>query len=62
MRLILVGAVIFGFAALVRLVPTIAHKQDERVISVNRTLKPVLSIMMVGGLLIMTVGGITLLV
>lgn len=53
MALLIMGGIIFLFGLVMKLVPTVHNKDDERVIAYNKMLDPVMTVMMaVGGVLI----------
>ena len=59
-RLLLGGGLIFLFGLILRLLPTSHNAQDERVIAIRRTSKPIIMAMMVFGILLMGAGLLTL--
>ncbi len=59
-RLLLGGGLIFLFGLLLRLLPTSHNAQDERVIAIRKTSKPIIVAMMVSGVLLMVGGLLTL--
>ena len=56
MVLLLVGGLLLAFGLIIKLIPTRHNRQDERVQAYNRTLSPLLTAMMVGGLGLIAVG------
>lgn len=60
MTALLAGGLLFAIGLIVALLPTSHNAQDERVIAIRRTLKPILMAMMVSGVLIMAGGLLTL--
>ncbi len=60
MSALLAGGLIFTIGLILTLLPTSHNAQDERVIAIRRTLKPIRMAMMVSGILLMGGGLLTL--
>ena len=60
MGLLLTGVLLLVFGAVIKLIPTRYNRQDSRVVDYNKTLGPLMTAMMVGGLSLIIAGVVAL--
>lgn len=59
MKLLLAGVLFLAFGSIVKLIPTKHNTRDERVIAYNKALNPLMTAMIVAGVLLIIAGLVT---
>lgn len=60
MGLLLTGVLLLAFGGVIKLIPTRYNRKDSRVVDYNKRLDPLMTAMMVGGLLLIIAGVVAL--